>query len=679
MSRLAQLFPITPLRSQIALALKAEGGKARLRGSASDRKTLANVGKCFEAEHVALLTGNVAVTLLLLNTLPKNATHVWVANGETLELSRTIVSDPNGSAPHAHIGIYQPGSIPADRSLLLVFDVSDVADHSDAFGLFLSRAVTCNLVLTGTTVSIARVFLDRLARAGHSIELLPSTRGAALVGRSSTTGDAADAQARDAWIELCAESQWLPRHRGRVTRCNGTLGGPASDDLIPVNRSASFSAIRALRSRLTGFRGASPALAEAPRPDDANSALIMRLAAKAVAMVLQTRRYLASAFDEYPQPPAVATLTDDQWRRSQPWSAPTMRARIDEIRRFLGVTGKAGQLHDIVFGECVQKCVRQLKKLDAGRPTVGKLSQLVEQLFSIRELAYWSQNWDARSNETWRILWQEDLPKGSLLPKPAKPLGEYLGYYEFRGLSSKRNTGNARTSQSASANRPLCKPLPFNDSSNHMVRQRTVVALIEYLFGVAGRRYPHETIRWLDLGCGSGRIANGVRVPDSVADRFEIVGLDYGADQVKRANAQAALNRRFIQADGLQPPAELLSTQYHIVSAFEFLEHMLDPAAFLRLYAPHCSGFFIAGSPLNENRGWQPALAHVWSFGRAGYEAIFRHAGFRINLSLEARIGTYIGGHDWVTVVGAKGDLLPRGPGAKGIDLQRSLEHAGVV
>jgi 2-polyprenyl-3-methyl-5-hydroxy-6-metoxy-1,4-benzoquinol methylase len=77
--------------------------------------------------------------------------------------------------------------------------------------------------------------------------------------------------------------------------------------------------------------------------------------------------------------------------------------------------------------------------------------------------------------------------------------------------------------------------------------------------------------RWLDLGCSSGDLVAAVQ-----AAGFEAEGLDLSAEAVGRAKARG-LTVGCLPVEAFEP-----AHAFETISAFDLLEHLLDPRGFLR-------------------------------------------------------------------------------------------------
>jgi len=135
--------------------------------------------------------------------------------------------------------------------------------------------------------------------------------------------------------------------------------------------------------------------------------------------------------------------------------------------------------------------------------------------------------------------------------------------------------------------------------------------------------------------------------------------VDLNKSAIRAATNRALPGRRFMVGDVKDALTHIGQNTFHIISGFEFLEHLEDPVTTLKNYLPFCSDYFIAGSPLCEPQEWLPHPEHLWTFDRRGYEDVFRAAGLNLGFSNEAYIGSHNTGFDWVTVIGGVGKRFP--------------------
>ncbi|KFI23336.1 hypothetical protein HW44_03635 [Nitrosococcus oceani] len=279
-------------------------------------------------------------------------------------------------------------------------------------------------------------------------------------------------------------------------------------------------------------------------------------------------------------------------------------------------------------------------------------------IFELRKIAFWSQNWVIENNLTWKAILSKNFVWNAARPLPLKPNKEYSDFYEFQGLL------DAGKKKYAADNRhkpiELQRTLALGDNLNHLFRRFHIANMIENLFAILGKRYPDDTIGWLDIGCGSGEIANAVNPQKIINNSFEITGVDVGLGKIERANGLACKNREFVCSAGENLQKTFNGKKFHLITAFELLEHLLDPLSFLKLNSSLCTDFFIIASPLQETLSFMPNRAHIWSFARTGFEGMFEDIGFKVIYSSEVRVGTYLGGLDWLAVIATRHQGLSR-------------------
>jgi hypothetical protein len=164
-----------------------------------------------------------------------------------------------------------------------------------------------------------------------------------------------------------------------------------------------------------------------------------------------------------------------------------------------------------------------------------------------------------------------------------------------------------------------------------------------------------KPISWLDLGCGSAQVANLVRPEIVRCQKYSSLGVDSNNSDLEWGRAQAGglFSRNFIKHNALQ--SEITISDFNLITAFEFLEHLIDPLSFLIDLGVTEGSYFIAGTPLNEPINITPwSNVHVWSFTKDDLCKIFETAGFEVLGSNESRFSTRCGGLDYLTVIAKK-------------------------
>jgi hypothetical protein len=255
-------------------------------------------------------------------------------------------------------------------------------------------------------------------------------------------------------------------------------------------------------------------------------------------------------------------------------------------------------------------------------------------------------------NKTMRLA-VSSLAKCSVKPHAFKPFHEYIFFYRFQELQRRQQSTTIRPE-------PL-RPIDIGSDVDHYIRFWQAVQLVEMLFMMIRRQRPDETIRWLDLGCGVGHIANMVRLEECLPDHnWEIIGVDWNSSFIRMATKRAARQRKFLVGDLKEAINAIGGKGFHIVSAFEVIEHLEDPVMTISDWGAICLDYLIAGSPREERPSWLPPYNHVWTFDRQGFIDILAAAGFKPAFANEAYVGSLSGkGADWLTVICGKNQPLP--------------------
>lgn len=207
---------------------------------------------------------------------------------------------------------------------------------------------------------------------------------------------------------------------------------------------------------------------------------------------------------------------------------------------------------------------------------------------------------------------------------------------------------------------PVKKPPIYSLSfSNHDLpagaRLSQAVSMIEFLLISMNNANCPRPFRWLDLACGGGEIINFVNL-DRIglsSNDIEFIGIDTSPSEIKWANRVRQPGRKFYCYNIFNIPDFIRKKQYDILSAFEFLEHVIDPVDLLINISSLKHRFLVCGSPHNEIPYQYPDPGHAWRFDHRGYIECLQAAKYNCLYSSIINIGKYTGGLDWISVIGS--------------------------
>jgi len=297
-----------------------------------------------------------------------------------------------------------------------------------------------------------------------------------------------------------------------------------------------------------------------------------------------------------------------------------------------------------------------LRKTTRG-PSKGKqrMQKIAEKIGpAIDALTLTECNWQREGNQTIAAIESGQISHRSIVPHPRNAPEVISAEYERKNSEIQDRSHSFLSRFRKYQPLPPAQPLT---NINHYFRKTQAIAQVEALIGLAGSTDRNDKIRWVDIACGLGGITNAVLPDRHRKGPWQIQGYDLQISNVEHANACRPRGRRFFHGDCYQAVAAVAAqkSRVHIISMFEFLEHLEDPLALLREVATVNAEFVICGSPLAQrmdspyNDRIDPV--HLWSFDRESYSRLGELTRLEVVSTTETRVGTYLGGLDWLTVI----------------------------
>lgn len=200
----------------------------------------------------------------------------------------------------------------------------------------------------------------------------------------------------------------------------------------------------------------------------------------------------------------------------------------------------------------------------------------------------------------------------------------------------------------------------YLDSAETALRARIMQRRLDWVLGLCGQSSPQI----LEIGCATGEFAAAAH-----ARGARIAAIDISADAIEMARA------RYPRVDFRATSVEQLAQtgeRFHAVAAFEVIEHVLSPRAFLQA----CSALLLPGGVLiysTPNYRTARILKQDW----IGYHTSFAHLYFFSDETL-ARMGSAAGLDvlEWKTT--GSGAAPPQHAGARGW-LKQNLNRIGLL
>lgn len=304
--------------------------------------------------------------------------------------------------------------------------------------------------------------------------------------------------------------------------------------------------------------------------------------------------------------------------------------------------------------ECSQALSGRIQTFEGHSLAVVLADALVNIVTSLdRELEsqYWMGYWDTKTNKTWtHMVLKEQNFLLSPTPFPVKTEGEYSQFY---GLQTMDTAGGVSAKDHKTTEKELYSQL-IQNPTDHAFRLATSICHIKMLLSMLQERHPGETLRWLDVGCGIGYIANKV----GFDGRF--VGIDVADSLIDYANRTRFSDSYTYLTGGFDEARSAVGgKKFHLITATEVVEHIFDPLDFVAQMKEHTCDLIYASSPLNEAVPHQPSREHLWSFSLESYEQLFRLSDMKVTFSGSMYAGKFIGeGHNWLSVVATTDGVL---------------------
>ena len=270
--------------------------------------------------------------------------------------------------------------------------------------------------------------------------------------------------------------------------------------------------------------------------------------------------------------------------------------------------------------------------------------------------------WEQTNHRTVAALETGQIHPRLLKPHVRFPAKQYDEVYAKQSDRVAKQVKNVKVKPTKRTSYDINRTLP--PQINHAFRVSYAVYLVEVLFGLLAEKKGDQPVRWLDIGCGTGKIVNTVNPKRYGCQNWEIAGCDMQAGKIALAHQRRLPDRQFFQKEAFTLLSEMSAedNSYDIISMFEFLEHLNDPLDFLEQLAKFQSEFILIASPLAQdiNNAFvnRPDPVHLWSFSREGLETMLDMVGLEVVYSAETRVGSYISGLDWLTVLCGNKALL---------------------
>ncbi|WP_395375977.1 class I SAM-dependent methyltransferase [Marinicella sp. W31] len=281
-------------------------------------------------------------------------------------------------------------------------------------------------------------------------------------------------------------------------------------------------------------------------------------------------------------------------------------------------------------------------------------------LRALQQRLHFLKYWFDRDNSTVDAIKNKTIPATSIKPFVRYSAEKYDAFYQQQNLELKEKL-KTRTYKDQRHKSHI--PIGIKNDLTHLFRKTGVVALVETLMGVISSSTQKGSYKWLDIGCGKGFITNAVDSTKYSETEWHISGCDLQESRIEMAQKRAAADRTYFAQDAfvLMRELEQKGQHYDLVSMCEFCEHLEDPFDFIKKVAASDAQMMLIATPLEQNINrhfnHEPDKTHLWGFSRQSMEAMIKQTDMEMLYCNETRIGDYLRGLDWLTVVAVKPEL----------------------
>lgn len=269
-------------------------------------------------------------------------------------------------------------------------------------------------------------------------------------------------------------------------------------------------------------------------------------------------------------------------------------------------------------------------------------------------------HWQSDNNETIQLIEQNIIHANEIKPHIRFSDADYEKFYDNQNANLGKRLNNL-------------KKTPFNrfksntnlvfNHYDHSVRKSHALNVVETFMAILENSDIKINNKWLDVGCGTGQIANAVNPKRHTNKKWEIHGCDLQKNRIRVAKNNACKNRYFHEENVLDKLQNnnIKETEFDIISMFEFCEHFADPFSLLRKISENNFKIMIIATPLaqklNSINDSSPDPVHLWSFTTNAIIKMLDKMELKTIYHSEIGVGSYTKGLDWLTVVAIKSEI----------------------